>query len=147
MKTSVEKEFAYDASIMVASQEITGECEEGLTVVSSIRTLRRWWKISKNNTAKIKSSNSNTSEEEVVKASSENNSIKSSNSRTSWSLQPAEHPRVHQMSCNLLRVSGIRSMRRKQVNHQSFLLLKLLLYLIVMTIHQFIYYSMRIKVL
>ena len=39
MKTSVEKEFAYDASIMVASQEITGECEEGLTVISCEATM------------------------------------------------------------------------------------------------------------
>ena len=85
MKTSVEKGLASHSSIMVAPQELSGDKEEGWTVVSSKRTLRRLRKISKKNTERSVGSTSNTSNSEVIQASSDNGSIKSGESSTSWS--------------------------------------------------------------
>ena len=83
MNTCVEKGLTSHSFIMIAPQEITGDNEEGWIVVSSRRTLRRLRKISKNQPTKSLSSNSNTSYEAVVQASSENGSAKSSKSSTS----------------------------------------------------------------
>ena len=63
MQTSLEKGLASHSFIMVASQELTGDYEEGWTVVSTKKTLQRLRNISKNNTTKIKSSNSKTSDD------------------------------------------------------------------------------------
>ena len=69
---------------MVAPQELSGDKEEGWTVVSSKRTLRRLRKISKKNSQTSVGSTSNTSNSEVIQASSDNGSIKSGESSTSW---------------------------------------------------------------
>ena len=51
MKTNIEKGLASHSSIMVFPQELTDECEEELTVVSSKRTLQKLRKM-KNSTNK-----------------------------------------------------------------------------------------------
>ena len=85
MKNNIEKGLASHSSIMISAQELSGDCEEGWTYGASRETLRRLRKISKNNATKSNSRNSNTSDKEVVQASSENESIKSSKSGISWS--------------------------------------------------------------
>ena len=85
MKTSVEIGLASHSSIMVAPQELSGDNEEGWTVVSSKITLRRLKKISKKQITRSVGSTSSTSDQEVIQASSDNRSIKSGDSSTSWS--------------------------------------------------------------
>ena len=87
MKTSVEKGLASHSSIMVAPQELTSECEDGWTVVSSKRTLRKLRKMKKSTNQKCKESTDKTSAEVHIKSksSSANDSVKSTSSKESWS--------------------------------------------------------------
>ena len=70
---------------MVAPRELTGDNEEGWTVVSSKRTLKYWERSPRKKKQKSVGSISITSDEEVIQASSENGSVKSRDSSTSWS--------------------------------------------------------------
>ena len=89
MKTNAEKGLASHSSNMVAPQELASECEEGWTVVSSKRTLRKIRKLRKLRSNSIKSSKStdHSSSEEIQepKFSSANDSVKSASSGESWS--------------------------------------------------------------
>ena len=86
METSVVKGLASHSSIMIAPQELTSECEEGWTVVSSKRTLQKLRKIKKSTNKKYKSTDHTSAEEQKEpKISSANNSVKSASSRESWS--------------------------------------------------------------
>ena len=89
MKTNVEKGLASHSSNMVAPQELASECEEGWTVVSSKRTLRKIRKLRKlrsNSTKSLKSTDYSSDEEnQEPKISSANASVKSTSSGESWS--------------------------------------------------------------
>ena len=108
--------------IIVAPQELSGDNEEGWTVVSSKITLRRLKKISKKQITRSVGSTSSTSDQEVIQASSDNRSIKSGDSSTSWSsiVKRSMKMNIPKVNIDITSITSSKS-SNKSTNEEKFI--------------------------